>query len=124
MKAQHVPTVGDEDLRALVKNSSTAVANPVPVAVLFLAGDQDRMWLASKRFERVAQDRRNEARVIMVQLSVAENPTVSDCWMNVQNEPEVIGFRNGEPVARCHGDFTTDAIRKLIDAVLAYGRIR
>jgi hypothetical protein len=114
LEVMRIPMVTDDMLRKVI---DTAAA---PVAVLFLAGDPDRMWFVSQLYERIAVE--FDTRMIFVRIYAQENPTLSDYWMNVHESSELVVFRRSQPMGRLNGEFTTENIRKVVEAVLLFGR--
>jgi hypothetical protein len=95
----------------------TIVTSSLPVAVLFLAGDEpDRRWLATKRFEAVAAERKDQA--LFLRIEAEENPTTAFQHMVCVSELQVVVFRRSCARGRLRGEFTSDGIRKVIEAVV------
>ena len=108
----HVPTVTDQMLDKCLEAASS------PVAVLFFGGEApDRTWLTSRRFERVAED--YDDKVIFLRISGDENPTPFLLWTSLYAGVEIVIFIRGKVAARLSGEFTTETIGRLLDAVIA-----
>jgi thioredoxin-like negative regulator of GroEL len=104
----HVPTVTDDMLRKSIDAAAS------PVAVLFFAGEPDRIRWVKDRFDAAAEEL--DDRVIFLRIDAEENPTIAACWTH--RLPEIVVFRKTWPKARLNGEFTAEAIGKLVEAVL------
>lgn len=107
----HVPTVTDLMLEKVI---GMAVS---PVGVLFVVGDVDRIELVRARFAAVAKEL--DAKAIFMQIRADENPTAALQWMKIPTVMEIVVFRGGRVRGRLEKEFTTDAIGRLMEAVLA-----
>lgn len=105
-----IPTVTDLMLeRALVVAAS-------PVAVLFMAGDADRLGWIRNRFQFVADQ--YDDRVIFLEISADENPTPAFDRMVGIDRPQIVIYRRAVSKGRLVDEFTADLISHLIEAVL------